>query len=67
MRSALRPGGELFLVDFSREPGQSPAWVLDHVRAGEAAVTNEIERAGFKLVASHHDLGINYALRFRPS
>ena len=67
IRSALRPGGELFLVDFSREPGQSPAWILDHVRAGEAAVTAEIERAGFELLASHHELGINYALRFRRS
>jgi ubiquinone/menaquinone biosynthesis C-methylase UbiE len=65
LRRALRAEGELFLVDFSRERGQSPEWVLDHVRAGEAEVTKEIERAGFKLVSSHHGLGINYALRFR--
>ena len=61
IRRALRPGGELFLVDFSREPGQSPEWILDHVRAGETEVTGEIERAGFKLVSSNHGLGINYA------
>jgi ubiquinone/menaquinone biosynthesis C-methylase UbiE len=67
IRQTLRADGQLFLVDFSREPGQSPAWILDHVRAGEAEVTAEIERAGFTLVSSHHDLGINYALRFRRS
>lgn len=65
IRRALRPGGELFLVDFSREQGQSPEWILDHVRAGETEVTGEIERAGFKLVSSNHGLGINYALRFQ--
>ena len=65
IRRALRPGGELFLVDFSRLPGQSPEWILEHVRTGEAGVTGEIERAGFKLVSSNHGLGINYALRFR--
>jgi len=65
IRLALRPGGELFLVDFSREPGQSPDWILEHVRAGEAQVTREIEQAGFVLVSKDHDIGINYALRFR--
>ena len=64
-RRALRSDGELFLVDFSREPGQSPDWILDHVRAGEAQVIREIERSGFELRTSHHELGINYALRFR--
>jgi ubiquinone/menaquinone biosynthesis C-methylase UbiE len=65
IRRALRRDGTLVLVDFSREPGQSPEWILDHVRAGEAQVTGEIERAGFELLAADHDLGINYALRFR--
>ncbi len=62
---ALRPDGELFLVDFSRDPGQSPDWILEHVRAGEAQVIQEIDGAGFALLTSNHDLGINYALRFR--
>jgi len=62
---ARRPDGELFLVDFRREPGRSPAWLLDHVRAGEAEVQREIVAAGFTLVAADHDLHDNYALRFR--
>ncbi len=65
IRRALRPGGELFVVDFSREAGQSPQWILDHVRAGEATVVTELERSGFSLLSSHHGLGINYALRLR--
>ena len=64
IRRSLRPNGELFLVDFSRDPGQSPDWILEHVRAGEAQVIQEVEGAGFALLTSNHDLGINYALRF---
>ena len=67
IRRALRPNGELFLVDFSRDPGQSPAWILEHVRAGEAQVVSEIEGAGFLLLWRDHTIGINYALRFRRS
>ena len=64
---ALRVDGEFFLVDFSREPGQSPAWILQHVRAGEAEVVREIEHSGFVLLSRDHSIGINYALRFRRS
>jgi predicted methyltransferase len=67
MRRALREEGELFLVDYAREPGLSPPWVLEHVRAGESEVTREVQAAGFELVSSNHDLGANYALRFRRS
>jgi predicted methyltransferase len=67
IRSALRPRGELFLVDFTREPGLSPAWILEHVRAGEGEVVKEVEAAGFVLLGRNHDIGVNYALRFRRS
>ncbi|HEX7679717.1 MAG TPA: methyltransferase [Thermoanaerobaculia bacterium] len=67
IRLALRGNGELFLVDFSRIPGLSPAWLLEHVRAGEAEVVQEIENAGFALLSRDHDIGVNYALRFRRS
>lgn len=46
--SALRPGGELIVIDFVRTPGVSRDWVLRHVRAGQETVTAEIERAGFR-------------------
>jgi predicted methyltransferase len=65
IRRALRAGGDLFLVDFSREPGQSPAWILEHVRAGKDQVTREIEAAGFVLRSDEPYVGMNYVLRFR--
>ena len=65
IRAALRKDGEILLVDFRREPGRSPAWLLDHVRAGEQVVRDEFERAGFTLLSSDHSLHDNYALRFR--
>jgi ubiquinone/menaquinone biosynthesis C-methylase UbiE len=64
---ALRPGGELIIVEFHREPGQSPGWILEHVRAGQAEFTREIEAAGFTLVRVEAApfLSQNYVLRFR--
>jgi predicted methyltransferase len=67
VRRALRADGELFLVDFSREPGQSPAWILEHVRVGESGVVREVQDSGFVLLSRDHSIGLNYALRFRRS
>jgi hypothetical protein len=46
----LRPGGQVILVDFRRIQGQSSAWVLNHVRAGQEVFTREILAAGFKQI-----------------
>jgi ubiquinone/menaquinone biosynthesis C-methylase UbiE len=64
---ALRPGGQLVVVEFKREPGKSQQWILDHVRAGQQEVTREIAAAGFELVEALHPafLSENYLLRFR--
>lgn len=62
---ALKPGGTLVLVDYRREPGKSAAWILDHVRAGEAIVTAEVQAAGFQLVERSDRLTENYMLKFR--
>ncbi len=61
---ALRPGGQLVLVDFIRVPGKSREWVLGHVRAGQDVVTREVQDAGFKPVEEHRFLKENYLLRF---
>jgi len=66
LRQALRPGGSLWVIDFQREPGRSPAWVLSHVRAGKAEVLRELALAGFELVAEHPLLRDNYVLQLRP-
>jgi len=69
IRSALRDGGELVIVDFIREPGISREWILGHVRAGEAVVRQEIEAAGFRFVRREETpyLRENYVLRFVKS
>lgn len=63
---ALRPGGQVIVVDFDRIEGQSEDWVLQHVRAGREVFTQEIEAAGFQLVGVHAAsfLKQNYVLRF---
>ncbi len=66
LHRALRPGGQLIIVDFIREPGVSRPWILDHVRAGMGEVQQEVEAAGFRLAAHEPTpyLKENYCLRF---
>jgi ubiquinone/menaquinone biosynthesis C-methylase UbiE len=65
LHRALRRHGEVFLIDFKREPGVSSEWILNHVRAGQAVVTAEFEAAGFRKVEELPMLKDNYVLRFR--
>ncbi len=65
---ALRPGGEVVVVDFKRIPGVSREWVLNHVRAGREVVIHEIVEAGFELIPDEIEapfLEENYLVRFR--
>ncbi len=64
---ALRPGGQIVLVDFERIPGVSRPFILEHCRAGREVFTQEIVESGFELI-NVHDLPAlkeNYVLRFR--
>jgi predicted methyltransferase len=65
LHRALRPGGEVLLVEFKRIPGTSSDWVLNHVRAGQEVFTAEIEAAGFKQIEEQDILKDNYVVRFR--
>jgi predicted methyltransferase len=67
IHQALRPGGEMVLIDFKRIPGTSSDWILQHVRAGQAVVAAEVMAAGFEKVAEIDFLKDNYFLRFRRS
>jgi ubiquinone/menaquinone biosynthesis C-methylase UbiE len=64
---ALKSGGEMVLVEFTRIPGESEDWILNHVRAGKEEFTTEILDAGLRLVEEHDApfLPRNYVLRFR--
>ena len=64
IHEALRPGGQLIVIDFHRVKGKSSEWVLGHVRAGQKVVTKEIVSAGFKQVGEEKFLKENYFLRF---
>jgi ubiquinone/menaquinone biosynthesis C-methylase UbiE len=61
---ALRPHGQMVVVDFKRIKGVSSEWVMNHVRAGQKTVTREIEASGFKLAQEKNLLKDNYVLRF---
>lgn len=67
LRRALKPGGQLVVIDFERIPGQSREWVIGHVRGDKAAFRAEIEQAGFEFVEEVEITGFveNYFLRFR--
>lgn len=64
---ALRPGGQVVVVDFHRIEGVTSPFFMEHVRAGEEVFTQEIIDAGFELVNDHEVefLSENYVLRFR--
>jgi predicted methyltransferase len=64
IHAALRPGGQLVIVDFRRVAGESPDWVMGHVRAGKDAVIREVEAAGFRFIEERGFLRQNYFLRF---
>ncbi|MGF1577771.1 MAG: class I SAM-dependent methyltransferase [Gemmataceae bacterium] len=64
IHKALRPGGQVILIDFHRIKGKTKAWLMSHVRAGEEVFTAEIESCGFQKVERKDFLGENYFLRF---
>jgi ubiquinone/menaquinone biosynthesis C-methylase UbiE len=64
IRQALRPAGQLIIIDYKKQPGSSSPWVMSHVRAGKQTVIKEIEQAGFKLKSEPDILETNYFLRF---
>lgn len=65
IHSALKPNGELVIIDFRRDASQSSSWVLDHVRADNQRVITEIEAAGFELTEKLDFMLTQYYLRFR--
>jgi len=63
---ALRPGGQVVVIDFERIPGVSREWLLNHVRAGKEVFRDEVLAAGFELLREDDSgfLKENYILRF---
>lgn len=65
LHRALKPGGQLVVLDFERIEGVSSDWILGHVRAGKEIFRSEIEEAGFELEEELDLFEQNYFLRFR--
>ncbi len=66
LHKALKPGGEIVLIDFKRIPGESSDFVMGHVRAGQEVFESEVIAAGFEKVSEVKDvLKENYFVRFR--
>ncbi|WP_395742839.1 class I SAM-dependent methyltransferase [Prosthecobacter sp.] len=66
LHKALKPGGELVLIDFKRIPGVSSDFVMGHVRAGQEVFEAEVTAAGFEKIGEVKDvLKENYFVRFK--
>lgn len=65
IHDALRPGGQIVLIDFERIKGKSSEWVLGHVRAGKEVFVREVKSAGFKVIGEESFLKENYFVRFK--
>jgi len=61
--TGLRRG--MAVAGMKREEGKSGPGVLRHVRAGTAAVIEEVEQSGFVLMSETDLLEENYCLHFR--
>jgi len=61
---ALRPGGRLIVIDFKKEEGVSPRWIMGHVRADKETVIEEVTQAGFKLIDESDLMKGQYVLQF---
>jgi len=63
---AIKPGGELVLIDFKRIPGESSDFVMGHVRAGQEVFEAELTAARFEKVDEVKGLlEENYFVKFR--
>jgi tRNA A58 N-methylase Trm61 len=56
IHDALRPGGQIILIDFHRIKGKSSDFVMGHVRAGQEVFVREITSAGFKVIGEEKKL-----------
>lgn len=66
LHKALKPGGQIVLIDFKRIPGESSDFVMGHVRAGQDVFESEVTAAGFEKIGEVTDvLKENYFVRFK--
>ncbi len=59
IHTALRPGGQLFVVEYDKIPGISREWIIHHIRGTKQKFTAEIEASGFRLSEELDITGLN--------
>lgn len=64
MKRMLRPGGEVVMIDFKKEP--TPMGPPLAMRISREALVAQMQAAGFRLAAEHTFLPYQYFLVFRP-
>lgn len=66
IHTALRPGGELVVVDFKRIPGETKEWIMKHVHADKEENKEEIISTGYTFLEEVPVEGLkeNFVLRF---
>ncbi len=66
IQRALTDEGRVVVIDFERIPGVTREWMLNHVRADKTTFIDEIQAAGFELVAERKIPGFheNYFIEF---
>lgn len=65
IHEALRPEGELVIIDYKRVAGESSAWVMSHIRVDTGGVIDEVESQGFRLVERPDFMRSRFFLRFQ--
>lgn len=53
IRSALKHGGRLGIIDKESEPGHDRSWYHSHHRIAKSVVRQEAEHSGFRFVGEH--------------
>jgi ubiquinone/menaquinone biosynthesis C-methylase UbiE len=69
IRRALKPQGNLAVIEFDKVEGRSSAFVLKHVRASKDVFLKEVERAGFTSIPTPDAPGLkeNFFVRFKKT
>ena len=65
IRQALRPGGQLAIIDLERVRGVTEDFTFVHIRAGKGTFSDEIKDGGFDLVKEIPLMKDQYFLVFR--
>ena len=65
IHQALRPNGQLFIIDYERIKGITSEKQYEHVRCGKGTVTDEVKDAGFDFIVETPMMKEQWIRKFR--